>query len=224
MDRTGTKEKESWKRTMQKKRKALKMESSLRDNLSLLLAIAEVLIMAFTLFYTLQKDKKEEEIDKLASQPRFEAVWGSIVPIGMEDYWRIDLTNKNENNITSGIFTIQYMVVFRTEAGVDEAIRWDNVFMESEIAYDDDLQGCFLLIKDDFLKYEDFVMDKCVNHGIEVAECGSYAFCGFQYVEEGQEKTVYYLICLKPYEKCKVTEVRDPDKYVESRVGIRKVF
>lgn len=199
--------------------KQLKINNIIQYIALLIAPIILVFLEADTFLYNLKKDKKEEVIDKLASQPQFEAIWGSIVPIGMEDYWRIDLMNKNENNITSGIFTIQYMVVFRTEAGVDEAIRWDNAFMESEIAYDDDLQGCFLLIKDDFLKYEDFVMDKCVNHGIEVVECGSYAFCGFQYVEEGQEKTVYYLICLKPYEKCKVTEVRDPDKYVESRVG-----
>ena len=40
-------------------------------------------------------------------------------------------------------------------------------------------------------------------------------FRSFQYIEDGQEKTVYYLISLKRYEKCKVTEVENPEEYMK---------
>lgn len=185
-------------------------------NIALFLApIATVLVAIYGIWYTQQKDKEDKEIVKLNSQPHLEAQWGGEVPIGMEDYWRINLVNKNENNITSGTFNVQYRVLFQTEIGASEPFVWENVFMESEIAYDDDLQGCFLFIKADFFKYEDLVMEKCADNGIETLGCDSYVFCCFQYIEAGQEKIVYYLISLKPYEKCRVTEVENPEKYLE---------
>ena len=169
----------------------------------------------YNTFYNRQNDKKEEDIAKQKSRPHFEAEWGGEVPIGMEDYWRISLLNKNENNITSGTFDVQYRVFFRTEMGVSGTLVWEDVFWESEIAFDDDLQGCFLFIKADFFTHEELIMETCVNNDVEVAECDSYAFCCFQYIEDGQEKTVYYLISLKRYEKCKVTEVENPEEYMK---------
>lgn len=167
----------------------------------------------YVIRYDQQKDKQEEERAKLDSQPQLMAEWGGEVPIGMEDYWRIDLENKNGNIITSGTFAVQYTVLLRTEMGVNKTLVWENVFMESEIEYEGDLRGCFLFIKNDFFKHEEQIIEACADKGIEVMECNSYAFCCFQYIEAGQEKTVYYLISLKPYEKCTVTVVENPDEY-----------
>lgn len=177
--------------------------------------IATAFFALYVILYNQQKDKQEEERADLDSQPQLEAEWGGEVPIGIEDYWRINLENKNENIITSGIFAVQYTVLLRTEMNVNETLVWENVFMESEIEYDGDLKGCFLFIKHDFFKHEEQIMEACRDKGIEVIECKSYAFCCFQYIEAGQEKTVYYLISLKPYEKCKVTEVKNPDEYMK---------
>lgn len=184
-----------------------------KEKAEIWLLVVNVLLAFCGSLYDLWHDRKEDETGKLDSQPQLEAQWQGKIPIGMEDYRRINLENRNENIITSGSFNVQYIVYLQTEVEANEIFIWENVFFESEIEYDDDLQGCFLFIEDDFSKYEELIIDKCADNGIEILECGSYAFCCFQYVEAGQERTVYYLISLKPYEQCKVIEVEDPEKY-----------
>ncbi len=188
------------------------------------LLVVDALLTLCGLVYNCWHDRKEDETGKLDSQPQLEAQWQGEIPIGMEDYRRINLENRNDNIITSGSFNVQYIVCLQTEVEADELFTWENVFFESEIEYDDALQGCFLFIEDDFSKYEESIIDKCADNGIEILECGSYAFCCFQYVEAGRERTEYYLISLKPYEQCKVIEVEDPEKYKQCYLMDRSVF
>ena len=175
---------------------------------------AAVFLTVYIFLYDRQRDKREEEEAKLNSQPQLEAELNGEVPIGIENYLRIKLENRNENIITSGNFSVQFTVCLETETGLKEKLVWENVFMETEIEYDDDLQGCFLFIKADFSEHEEQIMEACADEKIEVMKCNSYAFCCFQYIEAGLEETVYYLISLEPYKKSKVTVVEDPDEYM----------
>lgn len=175
---------------------------------------ATVLLALLDFLYDWQKDKKEEKA-KLDSRPYLEAEWGGEVPIGMEDYWRIKLENRNENTITGGSFFVWYTVLLQTEMDVKRTLVWENVFMETEIEYDKDLHGCFLFIKEDFFEHEEQIMEECADKRIDVMHCNSYALCCFQYKEAGQDETVYYLISLKPYEKSEVTVVENPDEYMD---------
>lgn len=171
-------------------------------------------IILFIFYIEHQEIKIEKEESELNSLPQFEARCEEIIPFGTKNFLKIIMENRNEQNvITSGIFTVQYVVNLKTEMDIEAVLIWREIFIKPTVEYDEDLKGCYLFIQDDFLIHEEEVKKLFEEKKIEIVACDSYVFCCFQYIEAGEEKTANYLISLESYKNCKVIVVKDPSVY-----------
>lgn len=163
--------------------------------------------------------KEEDEIQKVESgfHPNFESRKAEKIPIGEQDYYKFYLQNDNENvDIVSGTFGFEYIVILKAENSVQEVFSWEGMIAQPKVVYDKKYKGCFLFIREDYSDCEKQIQKICEKSEVEISECCSYVFFAFEYVCNGQNKEVYYLLELNE-ERCNGTvEVMKPDEYREN--------
>lgn len=188
--------------------------------LTLVVAIATLAIEGLTFYhqkkyddYQQQKDKKEEQEQEAGHRPHFASEQGGKIPVGLQNYYLVYLSNQNEEiDISSGTFGFAYLVVLDTEEGEQMAFSWEEMFAYSEVDFDKSLEGCYLFVREDYSACENQVRELCGKVDVQDYACHSYIFFCFRYVQNGQEKDIYYLLEWKGDGSCGAIELTEPDE------------
>lgn len=183
-------------------------------------AFAAVVIQGFAFYhqkkyddYQQQKDKKEEQEEEEDHRPHFVSEQGGKIPVGLQNYCLVYLSNQNEEiDISSGTFGFVYLVILDTEEGEQMVFSWEGMFAYPEVDFDKSLEGCYLFVREDYSACERQVRELCGKVDVQDYACHSYIFFCFRYVQDGQEKDVYYLLKWEGDGSWGATELTEPDE------------
>lgn len=106
-----------------------------------------------------------------------------------------------------------YIVIVKIE-DTEVILSWDEVVKPVE-EYDDDLNGCFLLLKNDYLDCEKMAREICENSKLKEVSFYPHVFFSIQYINASQEKAAYYLLELTGDKVEGVIEVTESERYIQ---------
>ena len=196
-----------------------------KSNVALIAAVLTaviglIAIPSFILNVKIYKNdkKQEEEIaqeKEMSLHPFFSAKNEGEISVGGENYYKIYLENTNDAiDITKGTFSFLYIVIVKTEE-TEVILSWDEVVKPVE-EYDDELNGCFLLLKKDYPDCEKIAQEICENSKLKEVSFYPHVFFCIQYINASQEKAACYLLELTGDKVEGVIEVTESERYIQS--------
>lgn len=195
-----------------------------KSNVALIAAVLTaviglIAIPSFILDVLIFKNDKEQE-EEIAQEkemnlhPVFSAKNEGEISVGGENYYKIYLENINDAiDITKGTFSFLYILIVKMEE-TEVILSWDEVVKPVE-EYDDELNGCFLLLKKDYPDCEKIAQEICENSKLKEVSFYPHVFFCIQYINASQEKAAYYLLELTGDKVEGVIEVTESERYIQ---------